>query len=76
MDASHETSGVREIDLSQLDDNLTEISAETPDLSGSPKNKLQEDLSGWGIEVPRDWICWGNFSCSAKTSSGDQFFKH
>ncbi|MEK6624789.1 MAG: response regulator, partial [Bdellovibrionota bacterium] len=52
MDASHETSGVREIDLSQLDDNLTEISAETPDLSGSPKNKLQEDLSGWGIEVP------------------------
>ena len=48
MNASHETSGVREIDLSQLDDDLTSVS----DASASPKNKLHEDLSGWGIGIP------------------------
>ncbi|MBI2521252.1 MAG: response regulator [Bdellovibrio sp.] len=47
MNASHETSGVREIDLSQLDDDLA-----SADVNVSQKNKLQEDLSGWGIGIP------------------------
>ncbi len=55
MNTSHETSGVRELDMSQLDDesdsDLTDSSLST-DKFGSQKNKLHEDLSGWGVGVP------------------------